>query len=293
MIEEQHQPYDKSSKWLIQHHGDSMLRLAGIEKIAAWRPAPAEVVQPSQLPDGLLEVRLQGESRDDLFLLEVATYPERRAVTQLTRDLMGVYLDRGEMPEAVTLVLRPKGKYQVPRGCNLRSRRGLSSCRLKWRVVELWTVPAEELLEAGDVGLVPWVPLTDFADPPEKMLHRCRDAIERNAPAGEKPSLLAVTQVLAFLRYNNRGLLTILGGTKAMLELPFLDELFAEKYENLLGARTRENIVAVLETRFGDVPRNLVEEIESVVDEKHLKRLVRSAAACPDLAAFREAIAWN
>jgi hypothetical protein len=32
MIEDEHQPYDRSSKWLIQHHGNSMLRLAGIEK---------------------------------------------------------------------------------------------------------------------------------------------------------------------------------------------------------------------------------------------------------------------
>jgi hypothetical protein len=137
--------YDKSSKWLIQHHGDSMLRLARVEKIESWRPAQAEVVQPRQLPDGLLEVRLQGETRDDLFLIEVATYPERRVGKQLTGDLMLVYLDRGELPEAVTLVLRPKGKYRIPRSRNLRSRHGLSSCRLKWRVVELWTIPAAEL----------------------------------------------------------------------------------------------------------------------------------------------------
>ena len=122
MIEDEHQPYDKSSKWLIQHHGDSLLRLAKIENIQAWRPAPAEIVQPRQWPDGLLEVRLQGESKDDLFLLEVATYPERRVGEQLTRDLMLVYLDRGELPEAVTLVLRPKGKYCVPESRNLRSR---------------------------------------------------------------------------------------------------------------------------------------------------------------------------
>jgi hypothetical protein len=160
MIQDQHQPYDKSSKWLIQHHGDSILRLARVEKIEAWRPAQAEVVQPRQLPDGLLEVRLQGEARDDLFLLEVATYPERRVGKQLTGDLMLVYLDRGELPEAVTLVLRPKGKYRIPRSRNLRSRHGLSSCRLKWRVVELWTIPAEDLLQAHDVGLIPWVPLT-------------------------------------------------------------------------------------------------------------------------------------
>ena len=30
MIEDEHQPYDKSSKWLIQHHGDSMLRLFAV-----------------------------------------------------------------------------------------------------------------------------------------------------------------------------------------------------------------------------------------------------------------------
>jgi hypothetical protein len=86
-----------------------MLRLAKIAKIAAWRPAQTEVVQPRRLPDGLLEVRLEGEPQDDLFLIEVATYPERRVGRQLTGDVMLVYLDRGELPEAVTLVLRPKG----------------------------------------------------------------------------------------------------------------------------------------------------------------------------------------
>ncbi len=50
--------------------------------IEVWPAAQAEVVQPRQLPEGLLEVRLQGEARDGLFLLEVATYPERRVGTQ-------------------------------------------------------------------------------------------------------------------------------------------------------------------------------------------------------------------
>ena len=46
MSEQEHQRYDRSSKWLIQHHGDSMLRLAKIGNIQAWRPTQAEVVQP-------------------------------------------------------------------------------------------------------------------------------------------------------------------------------------------------------------------------------------------------------
>jgi hypothetical protein len=41
--------YDKSSKWLIQHHGDSILRLAGVCDITEWRPLQAEIVQPRRL----------------------------------------------------------------------------------------------------------------------------------------------------------------------------------------------------------------------------------------------------
>jgi hypothetical protein len=287
MIEDEHQPYGRSSKWLIQHHGDSMLRLAGIEKIAAWRPVQAEVVQPRQLPDGLLEVRLEGEERDDLFLLEVATYPERRVEEQLLRDIMLVYLDRGELPEAVTLVLRPKGKFQVLHSRSVCSRRGLSSCLVNWRVVELWNIPAEELLRAGDVGLVPWLPLTDFADPPEKMMERCGEIIEHAAPPREKANLLAVTQVLSYLRYNRRDILRFLGGKRTMLEIPFLDEIVEEKTRDAV----HQNVVIVLEARFGEVPQDLVEAIESVDEEKQLKDLVRLAAVCPDLASFRHAIA--
>jgi hypothetical protein len=273
------QPYDRSSKWLIQHHGDSMLRLAKIAGIKTWRPAQAEVVQPRQLPDGLLEVRLQGEQRDDLFLLEVATYPERRVGNQLSRDLMLVYLDGGEWPEAVTLVLRPKGKFRVPSRLSLRSRCGLSSCRVRWRVVELWRVPAAELLAADDVGLIPWVPLAASADPPDVVLRRCRDVIDQRASAAEKPNPLAVTQIFTSLRYNDVRLLSILGGKKAMIESPLIQELVAD--------RARQDLLAVLETRFGRIPDDLDDAIEAIEDDDKLTVLLRKAVSCPDVDAFR------
>jgi hypothetical protein len=198
---------------------------------------------------------------------------------------------------------------------------------LQWRVVELWTLPAEKLLEAHDVGLIPWIPLTDFAGPPEIVIQRCRDAIEQNAAAGEKANLLAVTQVLTHLRYNDPELLTILGGRQVMLESPLIDELFVEKYGELLAQRTREvtrevtrkvarkvaretarevtrkvaretacetahrDIVTFLETRFGEIPRDLAEEIGSVSDDEQLRGMVRTAAACRDLESFRSEIA--
>ncbi len=60
--------YDRSSKWLIQHHGDSILRLAGVRDIAEWRPLQAELVQPRRLPDGLIDVRCQGQAETVPFV---------------------------------------------------------------------------------------------------------------------------------------------------------------------------------------------------------------------------------
>ena len=91
--------YDKSSKWLIEHHGDSILRLAGMSNIRSWKPLQAELVQPRQLPDGLLEVQFADQSEQDLFLIEIATYFEERLIEQMTRDVMLVYLDRRNCPK--------------------------------------------------------------------------------------------------------------------------------------------------------------------------------------------------
>jgi hypothetical protein len=80
---------------------------AKLKGIQSWRPAQAELVQPRRLPDGLLEVRLQGETLDDLFLLEVTTYAERRVGKQLTDDLMLVYLQTFVRPHYDGAVRRP------------------------------------------------------------------------------------------------------------------------------------------------------------------------------------------
>ena len=295
MSQPEKHPYDRSSKWLIQHHGDSMLRLANIRGIEDWRPAQAEVVQPRQLPDGLLEARLHGEAEHDHLRLEVATYAEQRTQQQLTRDAMLVYLDRGRLPEVIGLGLARKGKQRVSRGRRLQSRRGLTSVSIKWRVVELWTVPAAELLESGDVGLIPWVMLADSTQPPEMLAQHCRDAIDQRAPPGERENLLAVVQVLARLRYNDPAVFAILGGKKIMIESPLIDEIVSEavaEAESKAELKTSHKlIIEVLKARFGDVPTELEDRIRSVLDKDALMQMTRNAAACSDLQAFQKSLA--
>jgi hypothetical protein len=153
------QPFDKSSKYLVQQQARGVLILGGAKGVRSCRAVQAELVQPRKLPDGLLEVQFEGQKKSDHVLVEVATYPEKRALEQAMDDLALArqYL-KGVLPEMLMLVLCPKGKFRITGQHQVRSRVGWSALGCKWKVVELWTVAAAELLAAGDVGVVPWGP---------------------------------------------------------------------------------------------------------------------------------------
>lgn len=153
---------------------------------------------------------------------------------------------------------------------------------MRWKVVELWTVPAADMLAAGDVGLVPWVPLAQFEGSPGPIFQECRMRIDRDAPADEHENLLAVTQILAGLRYNDSKLFQILGGREAMIESPVLQEFVAE--------RTREIIIEFLVGRFGPMAQTLRSALGPIDDDAKLRSLARLSATCPNLESFKEMI---
>jgi hypothetical protein len=79
---------DKSAKWLIEHHGDAILRLGGVTDLVRWQAAPAELVLPAKLPDGLLFAWRAGRDHPEPYVAEIATYSEQRAAEQALRDLL-------------------------------------------------------------------------------------------------------------------------------------------------------------------------------------------------------------
>lgn len=271
--------YDKSSKWLIQHHGDAILRLAGINNLVRWNPRQAELVQPTQLPDGLIEAQLEGETEPDLFLIEIATYPERRVVEQVQRNLALTWLDRHLVPEVLVLVLCPRGVYRIPASHALQSRRGWASWQTGWKVVELWELPAATLLAAGDPGLVPWVATAKIDGPPEPVFEECRRVIEQTAAPDERSTLFAVTQILARLRYNDPNLISMLGGRDFMIESPLIDELRAEERQ--------DDILRFLTVRFGPIPADIRIPLKELYNLDRLGGLIEAAALAQDLDAFR------
>jgi hypothetical protein len=65
------QDKDRSSKWLLTHHGDAILKLGGITGFTAWRALQPETVAPRRLPDGLIEVRFAGLAFPDRRFLHL------------------------------------------------------------------------------------------------------------------------------------------------------------------------------------------------------------------------------
>ena len=146
----------------------------------------------------------------------------------------------------------------------------------------MWDLKASDLLKSDDVGLVPWIPLMKHRRNPERILRECRDRIERLAPPEERINFLAVTQVLAGLRYNEPGLFEILGGEQAMIESPVLDRFAAR-----IQAETLQNaIVAELTGRFRDVPGDVISKVKTIEAETPLRHLFGAAVRCKNLPEF-------
>jgi hypothetical protein len=270
---------------MLEEHGAGILYLAGARGVLSCKARKAEVVHPRKLPDGLLEARFAGSKEPSLVLVEVATYPEPRVVRQIQDDIRLVRQARGVLPEALVLCLCPRGEYRVPRQAEETSKLGWTGATLSWNVVELWTLPAEELLAAPAVGVVPWVTLARYDGPPEVLLQRCRDRIEREGGA-QTENLLAIAQVYARLHFNKPEWLGILGGTKMLAEFPIIQEIGAE-----FARKERvKSTLDFLEARFGLVSPALSAGLEQVKEHEKLVRLTRQAASCASLKAFEEAL---
>ena len=188
---------------------------------------------------------------------------------------------RGVLVDAVVLCLCPRGSYRVPESAEVTSPLGWSAEALRWKVVELWTLSAEELLTAPDIGAVTMASLAKHDGPPEVLLQRCRDRIDREG-GEQRANLLAVAEVFARLHFDKPELLDILGGSNIMIESPWLQEI-ADKSERKGCVRSMHR---TLQRRFGSVTPSITAGLEQVKDLDRLDRLTDHATDCASLEAF-------
>ncbi len=272
-----HQDKDRGAKWLIDHHGDAILKLAGIEGIASWKAVQAELVAPRRFPDGVLEVTLAGDKEPTLFLIEVETYADQRAAKQVFEDVLLTRIECGIVPNAILVVLQPRGNVRVAAHSDELSSGTLTTLSASWPVVEMWDHDADDLLARNEVGLIPWVPLTRMTGPPEQVLRQCRAVIDRLADPAEHEPLLVATAILSTLVFKGT-MLGIFGVSENMLEIPYFDQIVEKRELRLM----RKTIVTVLRTRFGTVPARLNTKLDAIEDPERLDQILQFASICPD-----------
>jgi hypothetical protein len=275
--------YDKSSKWLVEHQGKALAIVGGLKDVVSCQAVQADIVQPRQLPDGLLEVRLKGDQEPALLLVEFCTYPESRVPKQLNDDIQLVRQARGVLPDVLALVLCPKGQLAVPEHHAERSKLGFTRSEVGWKVQELWKLDAEAMLACPDVGVVPLVPLMAFEGPPESLLRRCRECIVREG-GSQRESLLAVARVLTSLRFVEMGLRDLFLRREAMIESPEIKEIVEEAQ----ARARREDIEHAILLRFGKLSDDGRARLQGLTEDARLRALLDYSIVCPTLEAFVE-----
>ena len=290
--------WNDMSLWLLEHYGGAMLRVAGVGPLASWRPGPTTLTSPPRQTDGLLWARLFQETMERLFLVEIGTFAERRLAEQLWSGALRVLLDRGVLPNAVGLVLRPKGNIEVGASLSMESDLQWTKLGMEWRISKLWELPAAGLLASADPGAAPWAVLADLGADEERVLHDCRAVINQVRNEEERTNLLAATQVLMGLRFdsgNDAQYFGIMGGERVMNDSPVLQRLLTaaeirgEARGEVRGEARGEvrGLLAVLRGRFGSVPEDLQQQIRAMTDADQLEMLLGAAGVVPDLGAFR------
>ncbi len=290
---------DRGSKRLIEEYGASILRLAGVTGFTSWRAVANELVAPRRTPDGLIEARFPGQDEPTLYVVEIESDEARGSARQVYEDIQMAYLTHGVVPEVIFVVLRPKGQVVSEGQFALESPSRAVRSAASWPVIRPYTMDAEDLFAAKDVGLIPWATLARTTQPPEEFIQRCRDTIVANTSDDQaRKDLLAVTQIFAENVYNKILLARILGGTNTMLTSPMLNEAFqiveerglakgkAEGKAEGAAEALRESILESLDVRFSGPAPEVVEALTALSDINRLRQLRRIAMTCADLPTF-------
>jgi len=276
-----HQDKDRGAKWLIEHHGDAILKLAGIEGIASWKAVHSEVIAPRRLPDGILEVKFADSSTPTSFLIEVETHADHRAAEQIFEDVLLMRIERGIVPNAILVVLKPRGKVRIANRREETSSFSATKVAATWQVVELWNLQSDDLLAQDDVGLIPWVPLTQMSGPPDRVLQQCRNRIDRLAAPSQREPLLVATAILSTVLFDDQ-MLGILGVSETMIESPYLDRIVEKRERRAEQRAVRSAVITVLRSRFGTVPASLQAKLDLIDEPARLEQLLEFASVCPD-----------
>lgn len=243
----------------MEYQGNSLVKFLRLPPVESIRPVATDLVTPRRIPDGLFEVLYQGQESPSPLLIEVESHPDTDAGRQMLEDILLVRLTYQVFLDAVLIVLSPRGNRDAPDFVEFVTPGGTVAGLIRWRVIKMWELDAEDLFALNDPGLVPWITLSRTEQPPREFLQRCRDLLDLAPPTERVSELKAVTSVFASIRYNEIDVAEFFSGVQNMIASPFLDKVFeileakaAASAEAKVAARV-EKLVELAEMRAAEL----------------------------------------
>ncbi len=193
--------------------------------------------------------------------------------------------DRHNVPvHTVAILLRPEANPSNVTGEVVRRRAdGSEYLRFEYVVVRLWEVPLETLMTAG-LGTLPLALLTDAAaEQLPRIVDEFVSEVERSAGTRQEANdLLSTGYILMGLRYDKDVVHNLFKGARHMKESStyqaILDEGIEKGIEKGIIQGRQQDVLLLLESRFGTVSPEVRARVLSTVDPERLQRALRSIA---------------
>jgi predicted transposase YdaD len=202
---------------------------------------------------------------------------------------------RYELPVlAAVVVLRPGGVMRDYWEMGVGPQPTL---RCQFRLIRLWQASVQEVIAPRRVGLYPLLPVMDWGSTPGEVgLALSRRLIEEQVPPGEaRQDAMATLRVFARTAHPVEVVDRILGRGPEMIDSPVFADFIEEgralgRQEGRLEG-LRDDILAVLEARFGPVPAALATQVEQLADLARASAHFRRAVVVESLETFAQELA--
>jgi len=277
--------YDVAAKVVVQHGKEALIRWflqIDPEEIELMEELPQESasLRRSDFP---LWVRTK-DGREQIILLEFQTRWSWNLPLRLV-DYIARFKLKYHLPVfgVVVLFTRREGLGEVYQD---------ESITLRYRLIKIWQMKSEEVLEKGDIWLYPFIPAMKGED--DDIFRAEKEIYRSNLGRGDKADLLTALTIFSGFRGEEIVKKLLAKRRDIMIESPayeiIKEEGMREGLQQGMLEEAREMVLRAIGVRFKVVPTDIEQKIRSIPSKATLVSLHDAAITCKDLREFRDTL---
>ena len=246
-------PFDATPKGLVEIRPPDWPAFLGVVARAV-EVVDADVSTVTAAADKVLLVR--ADDGDRIQHLDFQSGPDA-SVPRRTHGYSAMLEERHELPvESVVVLLRPEANLIAINGVYERSlpRAATPYLHFRYRVIRVWELPVETVLQAG-ISVLPLAPISAVRqDELPAVIARMKQRLDAEADRATVAELWTATKIFLGLRYEAAFVEQLLQGVRAMKESTTYQAIKEEGREEGRLEEVRRLLLRLGEDRFGSGP---------------------------------------